>query len=66
MGQKHPYSGLTDQQEHVLLSSGWKETGFESLPPPWWDGQDGNKLYTPEKAYEECCRRIKLTSKEQI
>lgn len=66
MGQKHQYSGLTDQEECVLLANGWKETYLESLPPPWWDGQDGKTLYTPKEAYAECCRRLKLTSKEWI
>lgn len=63
MGQKHPYSGLTDQEECVLLDAGWRETDFESLPPPWTDGHEP-KLYTPREAYAECVRRLKATRDE--
>lgn len=64
MGTRHPYSGLTDAEETVLLGAGWRETGFESLPPPWWDGRDGAKLYSPREAYDECVRRLRATRGE--
>ena len=60
MGTKHPYSGLTDQQEQVLLAAGWRETGLESLPPPWSDGVAA-RIYHPAEAYEECVRRLRET-----
>ena len=63
MGQMHPHSGLTDQEERVLLDAGWRETGFESLPPPWTDGRVAT-FYTPREAYEECVRRLKTTREE--
>lgn len=60
MGQKHPYSGLTDQKETMLLRAGWSELDAESLPPPWTDPERA-KSYTPEEAYAECVRRMKQT-----
>ena len=35
MSERHPYSGLTDDECKELEAAGWRETGLESLPPPW-------------------------------
>lgn len=60
MNTDHSYSGLTAQELAILTTHGWRESDFESLPPPWVD-PEGGALCSPREAYDKCVARMRET-----
>ena len=59
MSNKYPDSGLTDQEARILEEAGWRESAFESLPPPWFNAE--GELLPPRKALEKVMANLKAT-----